>query len=229
MPFGLSNSPATYQSLAGELNMTMCLVYIDDLIIFSQTLDEHLKNRHKVFDRLRRYHLKLAPEKCHFYRTKVSFLGHLVSGDVVQIDPDKIAKIRDDWPIPTKADELRSFLAFGGYYRRFIKDFSKIIRPLAELLPPSANEKGKEKINKEWSWNKVHQETFDKLKGILTSPPVLGYPEFDKLFELHTDASTQRLDAVLYQQQGDHKQVIFYPSRALSKSEKNFSAYKLEF
>ena len=209
--------------------MTICVVYIDDLIIFSQTLDEHLKNLHKVFDRLRRYHLKLAPEKCHFYRTKVSFLGHVVSGDVVQIDPDKIAKIRDDWPIPTKADELRSFLAFGGYYRRFIKDFSKIIRPLAELLPPSANEKGKEKIKKEWSWNKVHQETFDKLKGILTSPPVLGYPEFDKPFEHHTDASTQRLDAVLYQQQGDHKQVIFYPSRALSKSEKNFSAYKLEF
>ena len=135
MPFGLSNSPTTYQRVVeeclGDLNMKICVVYIDDLIIFSRTFEEHLDNLEKVFNKLREYQLKLAPEKCHFFRTKVEFLGHVVSAEGIETDPAKIDTIKN-WPTPSSSEELRSFLAFAGYYRRFVKDFSRITRPLSE-------------------------------------------------------------------------------------------------
>jgi len=230
MPFGLSCAPATMQRVVeeclGELNMKVCVSYIDDLIIYSKTYEEHLVNIDKVFARLKACGLKLAPEKCEFFKTKVSFLGHVVSGDGIETDPKKIEKVTK-WPTPANADELRSFLAFAGYYRRFIKDFSKISRPLSELLPPTVGKNKKSK--KDWKWGPEEQKVFDDLKVTLSTPPVLAYPDYQKPFELHTDASQQGLGAVLYQEQEGQKRVIAYASRALSKSEKNYSAYKLEF
>jgi len=152
----------------------------------------------------------------------------VVSADGIETDPAKIQKVKD-WPTPENADELRSFLAFAGYYRRFVKDFSKITRPLSELLPPTSVKKGKSKHHKLWKWTDNEQEIFDKLKHILCSPPILAYPDFNKPFELHTDASIKALGAVLYQTQEDKKRVIAYASRALNKAERNYSAFKLEF
>ena len=120
MPFELTNAPATYQRLMeeclGDYNMTICVIYLDDLIIFSDTFEEHLRRLDLVLTRLKKCNLKLSPEKCFFIQDKVPFLGHIVSENGVETDPSKIDKIRN-WPTPTNADELRSFLGFCGYYR----------------------------------------------------------------------------------------------------------------
>ena len=171
--------------------------------------------------------MKLSPQKCIFIQEKIRFLGHIVSGDGIQTNPEKIEKIKN-WPTPKDTDELRSFLAFAGYYRRFIKDFSKVTRPLADLLPPTSEKKGRRK-KEDLVWTEKEKKIFEKLNEILTSPPVLAYADFSLPFELHIDASTKGLGAVLYQMQDGMKRVISYASRSLSKSEKNYSAFKLEF
>lgn len=158
------------------------VIYLDDLIIFKRTFEEHLERIDLVFTRLKECALKLAAEKCFFFKNRLSFLGHVVSEEGIETDPAKIEKIRN-WPRSKTPDEPYSFLAFTGYYRRFIKDFSKVTKPLSELIPHPTGK---------------------------------------------TDAFTQGLEAVLYQEQDNHKKVIAYASRALSNSEKK-SAYKLEF
>jgi hypothetical protein len=215
MPFGLTNSPATYQrhmeDVLGDMNLKTCIIYLDDLIVYSDTFEQHIERLDKILTRLKNCDLKLAPEKCFFFKERVSFLGHVVSEDGIETDPSKIDKIRN-WPTPATPEELHSFLAFAGYYRRFIKDFSKITRLLAELIPHPTTKKGPRKkgSTKEWRWTEKEQEIFDQLKITLSSPPILAYPDFDKQFELHTDASCQGLGAVLYQQDGKHKRVIAY-------------------
>lgn len=233
MPFGLSNSPATYQRLMeeclGQLNMKICVIYLDDLIIFSDSFEQHLERLDIVLTRLQQCNLKLSPDKCYFLQERVKFLGHVVSQDGIETDPDKIEKIRN-WPRPSNSDELRSFVAFAGYYRRFVKDFSKVAKSLTDLFPPTTTRKNaKPKKTKDWKWEEEHENTFNKLKEILTSPPILAYPEFQKPFELHTDASGKGLGAVLYQTQDSQKKVIAYASRSLSRAEKNYSAFKLEY
>ena len=228
MPFGLASSPAVYQRLMeeclGDYNMNICVIYLDDLVIFADTYEEHLERLDKVLTRLHECKLKLAAEKCFFLQKKVKFLGHVVSERGVETDPDKIERVKN-WPTPTNPDELRSFLAFAGYYRRFVKDFSKIAKPLNEQLPPTSKKKNGKELKKDWKWTDIEQSTFDHLKEILTNPPILAYPDFSKQFELHTDASLKGLGAVLYQD----KKVIAYASRSLSRSEKNYAAFKLEF
>jgi len=233
MPFGLCNSPATYQRLMeeclGDLNMTICIIYLDDVIIFANTFEEHLERLDRVLTRLKENNLKLSAEKCYFLKKKAKFLGHVVSENGVETDPDKTQKVKD-WPTPKNADELRSFVAFAGYYRRFLKNFSKIVKPLNDLLPPTTTKKNKlTKQSKEWVWGDEQQKVFDNIKEMLISPPILAYPDFSKAFELHTDASGKGLGSVLYQKDGKHKRVIAYASRGLSKSERNYSAFKLEF
>lgn len=234
MPFGLSNSPATYQRLMeeclGDYNMTICIIYLDDLIIFSKTYQQHIERLDLIMTRLQECRLKLSSEKCFFLQKRVNFLGHVVSEKGIETDPEKIEKIKN-WPQPRNSDELRSYLAFTGYYRRFIKDYSKLTKPLSDLLPPTSQKKSKckDQKKKEWRWTTNEQQIFEDLKEILTSPPVLAYPDFTKSFELHTDASTIGLGAVLYQMVDNKKRVIAYASRSLSKSEKNYPAHKLEF
>ena len=233
MPFGLSNSPATYQRLMeeclGDLNMKICVIYLDDLIIFSNSFEQHLERLDIVLTRLQQCNLKLSADKCYFFQERVKFLGHIVSKDGIETDPDKIEKIKN-WPRPNNPDELRSFVAFAGYYRRFVKDFSKVTKPLTDLLPPTSTKKtSKSKMLKEWKWEQEHEDTFNRLKELLTSPPILAYPEFQQPFELHIDASGKGLGAILYQTQNNQKKVIAYASRSLSRPEKNYSAFKLEF
>ena len=236
MPFGLVNAPATYQRLMEEcffgLHLDICYIYLDDLIIFSKTFEEHMDRLQKIFQRLREVNLKLSPKKCEFFKRKVRYVGHIVSSEGIEPDPQKVDKVKD-WPTPTNPDEVRQFLGFVGYYRRFIKDFSKISRPLAELVPePTRKARRKSKnsiVPDKWEWGNVQQAAFDDLKQQLISFPILGFPEYNQPFELHTDASTKGLGAVLYQDQGGVKRVIAYASRSLSRSEKNYAVHKLEF
>lgn len=135
-----------------------------------------------------------------------------------------------NWPRPTKPDEVRQFVGFVGYYRRFIKDFTKIAKPLNQLMPPTSQKSRKNsKAPPSWEWGEDQEKSFQQLKKHLLSPPILGFPNYNKPFELHTDASLLGLGAVLYQLQDNTKRVIAYASRGLSKSEKRYPVHKLEF
>ena len=153
----------------------------------------------------------------------------------VETDPDKI-KALTDWLVPHNIKTLRSFLGFTGYYRRFVKDYAKLVKPLNDLLighPTNKqalqNQKKKKKKSIPWQWGESQQAAFDMLKLKLSTPPVLAYADFSKSFVIHTDASREGLGAVLYQEHNGIERVIAYASRGLRNSERNYPAHKLEF
>ena len=230
MPFGLMNAPATFQRLMntvfGDMHLSELLIYLDDVIIFSSTLEEHLKRLEHVFTRLRQHGLKLKPSKCHFLRKEVKYLGHVVSEEGVATDPEKIAAVKD-WPIPKTKKEVRSFLGFTGYYRRFIRDYAKKANPLFALVG-SKVKPGKRSAVAD-VWTPQCQEAFQCLKETLISAPILAYPDFELPFILQTDASISGLGAVLAQEQDGKERVIAYASRSLSPGEARYPAHKLEF
>ena len=233
MPMGLTNAPATYQRLMeeclGDLLHRVCFIYLDDIIIFAKTFDEHQERLRMVFERLKECGIKLSPGKCALFMKKVKYVGHVVSENGIEPDEDKISKVKE-WPRPTTSEEVRKFLGFVGYYRKFIQNFSKIARPLTDLIPTVSKTKTRKKtLRPVWKWEKEQEESFQTLKSKLASPPILAYPNFDLPFEIHTDASLHGLGAVLYQTQDGIQHVIAYASRGLSKSEKNYPAHKLEF
>ena len=238
LAFGLSNAPATYQRFMSEclgpLNHTICEVFLDDVIIFSSTLEEHLIRLEQVFQRFRECNLKLSAKKCHFMKDSVRYVGHIVSRDGISADPDKLDKILT-WPEPTNVSELRTYLGFAGYYRRFIKNFSTIARPLNDLLAGkvcTTKRKGKHTVppnTSSWIWGESQRNAFNKLKVCFTKPPILAYPDFTKEFVVHTDACSDGLGSVLYQNIDGKDRVICYASRGLNKAERNYSAHKLEF
>ena len=237
MAMGLANAPATYQrlmeSVLGDLHLTVCLVFLDDIIVFGDSFDEHMDRLEQVLIRLGQNGLKLNPKKCSLFQERVKYVGHIVSAKGIETDPEKIEKVKN-WPQPQNAEEVRRFLGFCGYYRRFVKDFSKIAKPLTELMPTTAKKKkGKKPATatqrKPWQWGDVEEMAFQELKARLTAPPVLAFADYSKPFELHCDASGTGLGSVLYQEQEGHKRVIAYASRGLSKSEANYPAHKLEF
>ena len=238
MPFGLTNAPATFNRLMqrclNEMIFQILLVYLDDIIVFSETFDEHLERLDRVLTRLREHGLKLKPSKCCFLRARVTYVGHQLSANGVSPDPDKIAAV-EEWKVPSSVKELRSFLGFAGYYRRFVKGFAKIAGPLHELVNSCLHEL---KTNKRLAipfanrWDTVCQAAFDELREKLTSTPVLGFPDFSKPFRLETDASQEGLGAVLSQEQDGRYRVIAYASRRLRPTEynmDNYSSMKLEF
>ena len=233
MPFGLSNSPATYQRLMeeclGDLHLKICFIFLDDIIIFSRTYEDHVERLQQVFDRLRAAGLKLSPKKCNFLMERVKYVGHIVSKDGIETDPDKTERVRN-WPTPKTPEEVRKFLGFIGYYRRFVQNFSRIAKPLTILMPiPKDKKKGKQVTKQKWVWGEEQELAFNKLKHLLVEPPILGFPDYSIPFELHTDASIKGLGAVLYQTQEGKKRVISYASRGLTKSERNYPAHKMEF
>nr|KAG5712759.1 hypothetical protein BaRGS_029814 [Batillaria attramentaria] len=239
MAMGLANAPATYQRLMedclDDLHLRICLVFLDDIIIFSDTFEEHLERIEQVLSRLRDCGLKLSPKKCAFAQERVKYVGHIISSAGVEADPDKCEKVKD-WPTPKSPEDVRRFLGFCGYYRRFVKGFSQIARPLTALMPAptkGCKRKGKRSTPKTervpWSWGPEQENAFQQLKECLTSPPILGFPDYSSPFVLQTDASTHGLGAILYQMQDGQRRVICYASRGLSKAERNYPAHKLEF
>lgn len=236
MPMGVCNGPATFQRLMqttmSDLIFQIMLVYLDDILLFSKSFTQHLERLDAVLKRLQDTGLKVKIEKCHFLQQKVKFLGHQVSAEGIETDPDKIAAVKQ-WSRPTTLKELRSFLGFCGYYRRFVEHFSQIAGPLHDLVNFCLNSGPPSKVNQFMCslWTSECQESFDVLKEKLTSAPILGYADFTRPFIVETDASNQGLGAVLYQQQRGKKRVIAYASRRLrhaERNDRNYSSMKLE-
>ena len=232
MPFGATNAPATFQRLMhdclGELNMNWCIVYLDDIIIFSDTKEEHLKRLEAVFQKLCAAGLKLKPSKCFFFKEEIEYLGHVVSGKGISTNPKKIEAV-SKWPTPRTVYDVRSFLGFVGYYRRFIKNFSRITKPIREVITGLENQSKRAAKKTYIEWTDAADTAFEHLKAMCVSTPILAYPNYQLPFTLHTDSSTDGLGAVLYQKQDGKMRVIAYASRSVSKAEANYPAHKLEF
>ncbi|PIK45899.1 hypothetical protein BSL78_17238 [Apostichopus japonicus] len=236
MPFGLCNAPGTFQRLMqaclGDMFFYSVLCYLDDILVYSSTFSDHLARLQTVFDRLRKFGLKIKLKKCSFFKTKVSYLGHEVSSEGVRADPSKTEAVKE-WPKPTKVKELRSFLGFCSFYRRFVKGFSQIAKPLHTLVSTCIqHQKDGVKFNFSCMWSDDHQVAFETLRTRLCEPPVLAFPDYSLPFELEVDASFDGLGAVLFQRQEGTRKVICYASRTLRGAEKNmenYSSFKLEF
>jgi hypothetical protein len=165
------------------------VVYLDDIVIYSRGIEDHVTHLSKVLSRLREYELYVKREKCEFAKAEIMFLGHLIGEGQVKMDPQKIQAIVE-WSAPKSVPELRSFLGLANYYRRFIEGYSKKTTPLSDLL----------KKNRRWEWMVDCQQAFEKLKTAVASAPVLGLPDFEKPFEVHTDASDRAIGGVLVQE-----------------------------
>ncbi len=216
LPFGLNNAAGTFQrtmelALQGSARVT-CLVYIDDIIVFAKSFQEHIRRVDEVLARIKNAGLKLKPEKCNMLQTEVVFLGHVVSKEGIRPDPSNIAKVVQ-WPVPQNAKQVKQFVATGSYYRRFVQDFAKIARPLVDLTKKDAK----------FQWTVECAQAFTKLKQALVSPSVMGYPLNDGGdFMLDVDASGVGIGGVLSQIQGARERVIAYASRAMNKAERNY-------
>eukprot|EP00731_Ephydatia_muelleri_P037796 Em0565g3a len=223
MPFGLTNAPATFQRLMecilAGLTGEQCLIYIDDIIVFSASFPEHLERLTNVFLKLQDAGLKLKSEKCKFVQKAVKYLGHVVSAEGICPDPAK-TEVVVSYPVPTSAKEIKQFMGLCNYYRRFVKDYSKIAAPLFKLL-------SKRMLSFLHGIQRVRM-LFEELKSRLVSPPILAYPDFKQPFLLHTDASDAAIGAVLSQVQGGTERVIAYWSRKLQKAERNYSTTERE-
>ncbi|XP_026459333.1 uncharacterized protein LOC113359994 [Papaver somniferum] len=216
MPFGLSNAPATFQSLMNEILRPFLrkfvLVFFDDILIYIESESEHIQHVNLVFEALRAHQIFLNQQKCEFAKKTISYLGHMVSSEGVSVDSDKISCITN-CPIPTTVKALRGFLGLAGYYRKFVKDYSKISAPLTQLLKLDS-----------FVWTPDATTAFNNLKKALTSTPVLALPDFTKEFSLECDASVNGLGAVLIQ---DKRNVAYY-NKSLSGKNLNLSVYDKE-
>ncbi|GET59962.1 enzymatic polyprotein, putative [Rhizophagus irregularis DAOM 181602=DAOM 197198] len=222
MPFGLTNAPATFQRLMDEILEEyindFVVVYIDDIMIYSENLKDHMEHVEKVLKKLQENNLIIKLKKCRFLERNIEFLGHIVGNDGLRPDDKKIEKIKE-MKAPTTVKEVRSFLGLCSYYRKFVKNFSKIARPISDL-----RKKGIPFI-----WRREQQEAFEKLKEKLIQYPILQHPDWKKEFLLITDASGKGLGAVLSQKDEKGKEVVIaYASRSLLPAEENYPITELE-
>ena len=218
MPFGLTGALGTFQaamnsSLAPFLRKFV-LVFFDDILIYSSTLTKHLQHLRMVFEVLLKDEWKIKLSKCSFAQTQISYLGHTISAQGVGTDPKKVQAITE-WPTPANAKELRSFLGLAGYYKKFVKHFGIISKPLTELL----------KKNTIFIWTSEHAKSFAALQHALSHSPILVLPDFSKPFCIETDASDLGVGAVLMQ---DHHPIA-YISKALGPKSQGLSTYEKEY
>jgi len=215
LPFGVRNGPACFSRLMNHVLTGLTgrdvYVYLDDIIIFSSTIDEHLAKLKRVFSRLRQFNLKLKLSKCDFLKTKIAYLGYQITANGVRPDPEKL-RVLEKYPVPRSADDVRSFLGFVGFYRQFIPNFSTISRPLTGLLRKSIK----------FDWTEECQSSFEELKKNLMEEPILKYPDFEKKFVVVTDASNDGIGGVLMQEHDGKLFPIAYASRHLQKPERNY-------
>ena len=220
MPFGMKNSPATFQRLVNNVicGLDGCDAYIDDVIIYSDSWSDHLQRIMKFFDRLNKAKLTVNLAKTEFCHATVTFLGHLVGQGQVKPLEAKVNAI-SEFPVPKCKRQLMRFLGMAGYYRKFCKNFSGIAEPLTNLLKKSTK----------FKWNDKCQDAFDRLKAILKSAPVLLAPDFDKCFKLAVDASDVGIGAVLLQEDNDGiDHPVCYFSKKFNKHQKNYSTIEKE-
>ena len=227
MPFGLCNAPSTFERcmelIMKGLQWKTLLIYLDDLIVFSSTFDEHIERLDEVLTRLGNAGLKLKPSKCHLFQEKVLFLGHLVTSKGVEPDPQKVEAVRD-WPTPKNVTGVRAFLGLCSYYRRFICGFAHIAGPLHRLL----------EAGQAFVWSVECQNAFDELKSKLIGSEVMSYPSNDGLFILDTDASDVGIGAALSQmqfceqRQQEQERPIAYASQSLTKTQRRYCTTRRE-
>lgn len=217
MPFGLTNAPATFCTLMNGIFRQFLdkfvVIYLDDIVVYSKTLSEHTQHVRTVLQTLRDNQLYVKPEKCAFGQTEINFLGHVIGGGHIRMDTSKVRAI-SDWQAPTTTTGLRSFLGLVNYYRKFIKGYSHMAAPLTDLL----------KKDNKWEWNSQCQTTFENLKRVVTTQPVLVLPDITQPFEVQTDASDFALGGVLLQ----NSHPVAFESRKLNKAERNYSASEKE-
>jgi hypothetical protein len=218
MPFGLSGAPATFQS---AMNSTLApllrksvLVFFDDILVYSKTWEEHIHHLRQVLQILQREQWYIKLTKCSFAKQQIAYLGHVISPNGVATDPTKVAAV-SSWPTPANCKELRGFLGLAGYYRKFVKNFGVIARPLTDLL----------KKGVVFLWTQIHETAFQTLKQSLVSAPVLALLNFAKPFAIETDASSKGIGAVLLQ---DHHPLA-YVSKALGVKNQGLSTYEKEY
>lgn len=236
MPFGLCNAPNTFQRLMqrifGDQQCHSLLLYLDDIVVFSSTVELHLERLEVVLGRLQREGLKAKLAKCAFFQREVRYLGHVISDQGVSTDPSKVEVVAS-WQPPTTISELRSFLGFASYYRRFVDGFARLAAPLHRLVA----ELGGTKMRRSESavvekWSEECQQSFEALKAKLTTAPVLAYADFSCPLILEVDASHGGLGAMLSQEQDGRVRPIAYASQGLRPTERNmanYSSMKLEF
>ncbi|KAA0036455.1 Ty3/gypsy retrotransposon protein [Cucumis melo var. makuwa] len=216
MPFGLTNAPATFQALMNTIFKPylrkFVLVFFDDILIYSKDERDHVGHIEKVFLTLRRHALYANKKKCSFAQLKIEYLGHVISGEGVEVDPDKIKAIAD-WPCPTNIREIRGFLGLTGYYRRFVQHYGSIAAHLTQLLKKGG-----------FKWNEEAEEAFLKLKTAMLTLPVLALPSFDHPFEIETDASGYGVGAMLVQS----KRLIPFYSHTSSMRDRARPVYERE-
>ena len=224
LPMGLANSPGTFQQLMnstfGDVLDRFVLCFLDDILIFSRTREEHMLHLRTVLERLRAQQLHVKPSKCQFAQESVPFLGHIVGADGIRVSGDKVQAIQD-WPVPTNTTEVRGFLGLSNFYRRFVRNYSRVALPLTELTRDTAG----------WRWGEEEQTSFDALKQALMSPPVLIVPDQSLPFVLSTDACKYAIGGVLEQDRGEGNglQPVAFFSAKLSPAERNYDVREIEF
>jgi hypothetical protein len=223
MFFGLTNSPATFQSMmnavfADLIDTGQVVIYMDDILIFTKDRTTHKKLVQLVLQRLQDNNLFLKPEKCSFYQTRIEYLGLVISHNSIEMDEGKLSAIKD-WPIPRRLKDVQSFLGFGNFYQRFIARFSEIAQPLYALTKKGTT----------WNWDNACQQAFDKLKQAFITAPVLVMPNTTQPFRVETDASGYAMGAVLSQQDEEGKwHPCAFLSQSMAPAERNYNIYDKE-
>jgi len=223
MFFGLTNSPATFQALMNSVFSDLIVrgvvaVYLDDILIFTETLEEHREVVREVLRRLQANDLYLRPEKCEFEKTEIEYLGMIIREGHVSMDSAKVRAVTD-WAVPENLKQVRGFVGFANFYRRFIKDFATITRPLHDLT----------KKDTPWRWEAAEQKAFDTLKEAFTTEPILSMWEPDRPTRVESDASGFATGGVLSQKQDDGLwHPIAYRSESMSEAERNYEIYDRE-
>ena len=228
IPFGLTNAPATFQrymeETVGDFRDRFAIPYLDDVIVYSTSFDEHLSHLRSMLQRIRERGLKLNINKCKFFKSSVKFIGRIVDRNGYRMDEstiDAVAALKTF--TPTNINDIRHIIGLLGYHRRHIQDFSRRAKPITDLLVGVRSNK------EELSWSPECREAMESLITDITSAPILAYPDFSKEFVLHTDASGRGLGCILSQRQEGKMRVIGYGSRTLNRAESRYHATKLEF
>jgi hypothetical protein len=216
MPFGLTNAPATFQRLMNNLLQSViykcALVYLDDVIIYSRTIEDHVKHLQAVFDLLRKGGLKVKLSKCTFLQKSVKYLGHIISEEGLRPDP-KLTKAIENYPTPQNMSQVKSFLGLSGYYRKFIWDYANKARPLTILT----------RQKEPWRWSPTEEDAFQFLKTCLLEDPILRFPNFDLEFIVQTDASGFAVGSVLAQRKivnnQEEEYAVAYASQQLTETQ----------